>query len=336
MKKYFNYELKKNLYVIGVITLVMTIIHVTPLLIMRPSEIDGSYFNIPMLSVCAGIVAVMVPMWLMEYKMKRRSVDLYYALPLSHTKIIAVKFLFGLIAVFTSYTVTFWLGALVMIAKINYAINAVWFIPFYFASLIPIYIIYSVSAFIYTRANRGIDGFMFLVFWFFALALVVYALQVSVNEDIYSSYFLPFKPLADVTFYFQSRIDNHHGSTIWRPDNVAAMSIGFVIFALMSIGSTLGLLFSERKAKAENVGQISDSWFGYKVMLPLYAVCLTSVCVLESYLSLFLIILIATVIFFVYVLYKRSIKIGKNQAIVFCVALLVGILLSVINTYVDV
>ena len=332
MKKYFSYELKKNLYVIGVITLVMTILHVAPILISHPDNLDGSYFYINMLSVRIGIVAVIVPIWLTDYKLKRRSIDLYYALPLSHTKILAVRFLLGLIAVFIPYTVTFWLGALAMIAKINYAISAVWYVPFYFAALIPIYIIYSISTFIFTRANKGIDGFMLLIFWFFALTTVVFALQVLVGADFYPLHFLPFNSLIEVTSFFEEKIYKSSWVSKREIDDIVTMSVGFAVSALMSIGSTLGLMLFERKAKAENVGQISDSWFGYKVMLPLYAVCLTSVCILDSYISLFLIIIIATAIFFAYVLYRRNIKIGKNQAIVLCVSLLVGILLAVINT----
>lgn len=335
MKKYFNYELKKNLYVIGVLALVMVILHVAPILISYPQQLRNNERHIALLSVYAGIIAVIVPIWLMDYKMKKRSVDLYYAVPLSHTKVLAAKFLLGLIAVFVPYTLAYWLGALSMIAKIGYYIHAVWYVPFYFASLIPIYIIYSISAFVYTRANKGIDGFMFLLFWCFAFASIVEALQELFNAaNFYMEYFLPFEPLNLATTFFQCKIYDKSISLNWNTARIVSISIGFAISALMSVGATIGLLFTEKNAKAENVGQISDSWFGYKLMLPLYAVTLTSLCAMDSYSSPFIIIMIATAVFFASVLYKRSIKIGKKQAMVLVGSFLVGFALCLINTYV--
>lgn len=333
MKKYFIYELKKNSYVIGVFSLILVVLHIAPILITDSKMLEHNY-GFTLLSVYIGVLAAIVPMWLTRYKMKKRSVDLYYALPLSHTKILAVKFLFGLIAIFVPYTVVFWFGALCLIAKIGYAINAVWFVSLFFASLIPIYIIYSVSAFVFTRANRGVDGFVFLIFWCFALSLLVFFLQTLVDaDDFYPAYFLPFEPLYVVTSYFQDRIyfDSLTGGML--NERKICMSVGFVVTALMSAGATVGLLLTERKAKAENVGQISDSWFGYKIMIPFYTVCLTGLCILDSYLSALIIILIATTMFFTSVLYRRSIKIGKNQAITLSVSLLAGVILAIVNTY---
>ena len=333
MKKYFVHEVKKNAYVLGALVLVMIILYVTPLLISSPEELEHDTLHIGTLSAYAGILAVCVPVWLTQYKMKKRSIDLYYALPLTHTKILAVRYLLGLIAVFAPYTVAYWLGAFVVMAKINYAIYAVWYLPLYFSALIPIYIIYSISAFVYTRANRDIDGFMFLIFWFFALALVVFAFELLTRADnFYAQYFIPFEPLDVATDYFQGRIYYPEYEIYWSAGKKVCMALGFCITALLSAGATFGLFYTEKFAKAENAGQLSESWFGYKVMLPLYTVCLTSLCEADFYFSVFIFLLIATGMFFANVLYKRTIKIGKKQALIFALSLFAGIILSIINT----
>lgn len=332
MKKYFLHELKRQFYPLIAITVVMILLHVTPLLISTSKSLETDYTHMGTLAAYVGLLAVGVPTALTQYKMKKRSTDLYYALPISHTKVLTARFLIGLILVYVPFTAAFWLGAFVVMARITDVVNAVWYIPMYFATLIPVYVIYSMTAFVYTRANRDFDGFMFILFWAFALTLVVTVLlSVFDKGDIFiCTYFLPFRPLDISTSFFQHRL---YGLQWYAADGgeKVAMSLGFAITAALSAAATFGLFFTERRAKAENAGQLSESWFGYRVMLPLYTVCVLSLLDLKFWdTEIFLFIIFVTAAFFINVLYRRTFKIGKKQFIIFLVSVLAGIALSFI------
>ena len=349
MKKYFLYELKKNAYTIGVIALVMTLIYILPMMGMLGFSWLFGYREagtfVWLISLLAGFLAAGVPMRVFAYRTKRRSVDLYYSLPLSHTKILAVKFLIGLIAVFAPYTASYWIGAsLDTIASGNP--YAVYYIPQFFASIIPIYIIYAISTFAFTRANSVRDGVLFVIFWAFVVALVMsvleelttrryYSLDGSYHEYLYTvsyinSYrYLPFSPLDFVTAHFQ-RLIRGGGTMKYDFETVSLVNLilGFTLTTLMAAGSTVGLFLLERRVKGENAGQISESPFGYKTMLPIYTVCLAGICD-----SVILYIMIAVGAYLLTASYRRTLKIGTRQAIILAASLVAGIILWAIFYY---
>lgn len=346
MKKYFLYELKKRAFVIGCLTLIAVALYFIAVLTSHNLLRGASETYVWVISAIGGLLAVFVPVWLLNYKMKKRSVDLYYSLPLSHVKILTVRFLIGLLAVFIPYTVSYWLGAFAAMARAFQQMNAVYYIPQYFASLIPVYFIYAISAFVFTRANKIIDGLLFIVFWTFAVALVAFVLDQLTSANVISGYddrldtilyrtiyyvkpqhYLPFAPLDYVTSHFQQHIANYMNIHAWAIEKTELANIitGFAITALTATGATTGLFLLEKRTKAENAGQISDSRFGYKTMIPLYTVCLAGVC--SSYV---LYVLVIACMFFLTVAYKRTFKIGKIQAIVLPVSAVAAIILGVI------
>ena len=334
MKKYFLYELKKRAFVIGCITLIATVIYLTPILTLNAKTTVNTFDSyLWLMSTIGGLTAVCLPLWLFDYKMTKRGLDLYYSLPLSHTKILLVRFLIGLITLFFSYTVAYWLGAFVFMAKFFGQIDAVWYLPQYFATLIPIYCIFAMSSFIFTRANKFIDGIVFIIFWAFAAALVAYVFDIIINNvNVY--YYFPFSPLDAATTHFQEHLckelNIHSHSILTR--SLVNMILGFILTALLSAGATAGLFLLEKRAKAENAGQISESWFGYKVMLPLYSSCLAfASCSELMAASLLFIVMIAVGSFAVTVLYRRTIKIGAKQTLIYCVSLAAGIALFFIT-----
>ncbi len=319
MKKYLLYEIKKNMFTVCCVTVIATLIYITPMLF------DNYYSSyLWLISTIGGVLAFFIPVRAFNYRMKKRSVDLYYSLPLTHTKILFVHFLTGLIALYFIYTVAYWLGAITAIANVTQEIKAIYYIPQYFASLLPIYFIYAISSFTFTRANSTGDGIMFAIFWFFVAFLIANVITIvfySFATDDFL-FLLPFSPLDSVTTCFQRMLRNA------QPYFSLSDILGSVYTVLLAAGSTAGLFLLENKTKAENAGQISDSLFGYKIMIHIYTLCLVWLAVwLRSYiLTVFIII----AMFILTVAYKRTMKIGKIQAIIFAATVLAGILLGVI------
>lgn len=347
MKKYFLYELKKSAFTIGCLSLIAVALYITPILTSTTllSRVFGTYLWF--ISTIGGVLAVCVPIWIYAYKMKKRSVDLYYSLPLSHQKILLVKFLIGLVAVYVPYTVAYWLGAITVLIKVGSEIpTCIYYIPQYFSSIIPIYFIYAISSFVFTRANKLIDGIVFLCFWAFVFMLVAALfekwtwdiMQISdfqqTNFAIYPVCYAPFAPLDWTTTRFQELMLQQN-ATSFDAAELANVIVGFSLTALQAVGATLGLFFMEKRAKAENCEQISDSVFGYKTMIPLYTAGLLalydfSLGAIFSDFFLILFVFTAVASFAITAIYKRTFKIERRQAVIYGVALEIGVLLSLL------
>lgn len=334
MKKYFIYELKKSLLPIGMFTVICSLIYLVSILTSNNLGHTPYSLQLSTVAVLGGVLAACVSVWVFSYKMKKRSVDLFFSLPLSHTKILAVKFLIGLIAVFAPYVISYWLGAFTVMAKVYNLINAEYYAAHFFASLIPIYMIYAIAAFAFTRANRLEDGIVFIIFWALALFAVVAALDLFLENVcetycIYNQYYMPFSALGTATDAFRNRIildDFYNSPYFYHNAESTNMIVGSVLNVLLAAGASAGIFLAEKRTKSENVSQISESWFGYKVMIPLFTVCLSPF-MWETVITG---VLLAIFAFLVNVIYKRTIKIGKWQAIIYAISLLAGLILYII------
>lgn len=336
MKKYLIYELKNKLIYFCVIAGILFITYIVPLLL----SFDSSYVysnRIEYLTTFSAIIAFFMPVDMLKYRMKKRSTDLYYALPLSHKKILSVKYITGLIAIYAPYTVAFILGALISYAKWKLP-SMVWFVPLYFASLIPLYIIYSFSSFIFSRANTSADGILFVIMASGAFAAVYTVLSLWFGFTNYSEFYTVASPLAGVSEYFTEKLTgNSYGNYIsyYSSEGQANMIAGYIIVTLVSIACSVGLFMFESRVKAENSGQISDSYFGYKTMIPLYTVCFTAMLgYLDLTIGFILWIVLAFFTFLVTTLYRRSFKIGKKCAIYYGATMAVAFVIMIISAIV--
>ena len=356
MKKYYLYELKKAIPAIITSTVILSVLY-TVILLTTVTDIPEDFYKIVpydallwLAAIIGGFAAAAIPNIVTEYKMTKRSADLYYALPLSHKHILLVKYLVGLTHLYILYTAVFWLGAFTTITRIFPVLNLHAYVGAYFSSLIPIYFIYSITSFVITRANTKKDRGMFLCFWTFivpAAMLIVLAMTLAGKPNgaglfgdyyydgtyyqstlyIYPWHYTAWAPLNLSIDYFQDILIK--GKEIYpQPDTAELVNliIGFSLTALMSIGSTIGLFMTEDRLKAENAEQISDSLFGYKTMIPAYSFILA----FFAWETVFLVITVATLAYVVTVIYKRTLKVGWKSAIYIAAPMVVGIVAGII------
>lgn len=348
MKKYFVYQLKKSILPFALLALACAIIYVLPVAVRDyggwNSHPDYSYVNLHTENaiIALGIMSVASPTFFFAYKMNKRSVDMYYSLPLSRTKIAAVHFICGFICIFAAFTVGYIAGVVTVIEKVRrlYLLNYLWI---YLASFVPSLTLYTLSGFLYTRANTVVDGIIFIVLGLFALS-VTYAIIHSVvvaaagNGKVPSADgFLPWKALESVIDGLAPRIygDRTTGWDLTRPQGTYGYAaymydvcgvVGTVTFTLLAVGAAFGLFFTEKNCKAENCGQISESIFGYKVCIPLYLFSLCMVCG-DDVIMLSLVTFAAAALTLIY---RRTIKIGKKQAVLFAIYLAVSIVCGIL------
>lgn len=344
MKKYFIYEFKKSVFLIGVLSVIYTAICLVMFLATQHEAMG--IVSLSILMIIGGFTAFFLPFSIFSYKMKKRSLDLFYSLPISHTKIVTVKFLVGLTILYIPFTIAYWLSFLILAGRAD-VLNAAWYVPMYFASIIPMYIIYAISAFAYTRASNKRDGAWFAILWFYAITLVIEIIsrftrapQLSVDVSVLDSVldlgitsnyiipsmYSPTTPLLFVGVMFQLMAGGVY-VPLTDPIVVGNMCAGFALVSLLGIGSTVGIILLEKKAKAEDCEHYSDSWFGYKVLVPLYGVCLTTTSMGLDTFSFILIVLIFVILYAVSASYRRTVKIGWKQLAIIGGSIVVGIIL---------
>lgn len=350
MRNYFRYYMKKNLLPLACLTLFCVIIYVIPIATQNFSywnDLDISqgleYYRYPELylgnlTAALCILSVLVPIAMFSYKMNRRSADMYYSLPLNKTKLLAVHFSVGLLMMYIAYTAAFLWGFAIVALNVN-RLRLIGYLYFYLASLIPAFVAYSVTAFIFTRANTVLDGIVCI-----AGALCVFAAAIQVAYDIFSpfpwfsgeldsSYFFPFSPLSVLTGFFEDVILGREvrlwftGANSYFIQDDASGLAGGILWLLLGIGAAVGLFLTERNGKAENCGQRSESIFCYKLLIPVYALFLSVIAVEE----ITFLCAVAFGAFVLSVIYKRSIKIGWKFALVLAACVIAGVLLKVIS-----
>ncbi|MCH5351828.1 MAG: hypothetical protein J1F39_07670 [Clostridiales bacterium] len=332
-KKYFVFELKKALFAMGSIALIMTAISLAT--IITDYYLPGYRIEsgVEANAIMGGILAAIVPVWMFSYKMKRRSVDLFYSLPLKRVQILKVKYLLGLIALYAPYTTSFVLSALTALIKYPLdAFSGVYYIPAFFASLPGLFCIYSIASFVFTRAERTVDGMIFIIFWALAMLVVMRVVNNFIG-DVVAYYYMPTSPLDQVAVTFGEYIEII-GIKVHEADYIVAnMAVGFSITGLMAIASTVLLFLTEKKKKAENIGAVSESPFGYKVMIPLFTVCIIANLDIFYFYEIVLIVITASAAFMLSALYKHTFKIGKVQAIILAAAVVTGIAFALIIAF---
>ena len=251
---------------------------------------------------------------------KRRNLDCFYSLPISRRQMGIVHYLSGLFCLVVTYSCAFLANFLFLLRyPEGYDFGAL--ICYYFLSLWLGVCAYSVNVFLFNRANTTWDGICFMILWQFAISAIIgtcNSISMSIYEAIVSdreySYEIwsqkwkipgsemasPFSALFEVEWFYSDLIEKDERTSVmdlWG----SCTHIGWLLFQSgIGIASVLGFVFSFGKGRTEKTEEVSDSWFGFKLMIPLYATLLT----ISSFGAGIILTLIAT--FIAYIIYRKG------------------------------
>ena len=350
--RYFRYELKKNLKTLGLLTAICTIIYVVvtstaalfytygtgAVYVPGHSNNGGIHNNSPQISIIyllLGAMCFVVPALMYSFKMNRRSADAFYSLPIKREKIYLVKTLVGLILVFVPYTVAYAAGFLCVALRENFY-DLIWYLPGYFGGILFGLSLYGVAAFSFSRANRVADGVIFIIFYVLIGLLIgglINKIQYEYDTPPYgveTNYFTPigcFIQFSETLDFFIR--DNRtmitippysSGYTQWE----APM---FISASLYAVAGFALLFLLPRFDKGEDAEQYSDSWFGYRVMIPLYTALLIG---LMGGTEALYIVLFTVAAIVMTIIYRRKALFSWQYWVMIAVGALAGIALNLI------
>lgn len=337
MIKLLNYFLEKRLQLITIVTAILVIIvfiisydnnyvHDTRVY----DHATGAYFtvstpvNVPFdsLRILVIILAIVIPIYEFSFKMKKISIDQMYSMPIKREKLYITKYLVGLIEIIIPITISFLFMVLLIICK-EHMYKTLLFIPYYFGLIIITTILYTLVVFIFTRCNTIIDGVVLIGLYSLVFLLLFTAIRTRINWSFlqYISSFSIFSPLTTFDDYLGSLICNNNPSERIINELMWSLIIEIILFFIMTVLFFVLL----KKQKAEDAEQISNSYFGYNLMIPLY---LFSIFTIEINASQTLIIIILALIgaYIGYIIKNRSFKPKKMDLILTGVSVVCSIL----------
>ena len=349
MRKYFCYELKKNLRTltvltvlcalfVGVVMMNATLFYSRPVYDENYNTVLGyqkeNYTNgIGWFCAVLVVLCVFVPVHIFRFKMNKRGVDALYSLPVKREKLYLAKTLVGLILVAVPFTACYIAGVGVVAVRENYFYFG-WYFPAYFALLGTGVCLFGIYAFLFTRGNTVADGLVFMFAWTFLTEL--FAVRLANGFEL-----LGFEKLAEV-FHDSNYFDLDYmlvGGPIHIAEEFSRLLndgsskylVWQVVVACVAFGALgYALLFTLlKKDKAENAEQISSSWWGYKTIVPAYAVLvLASFDMVDSALIVVVVTLIAEVV--AYIAYRRKVKLRWTDWAAIGGSIAAGVLLGIL------
>lgn len=277
--KFFCFELKKHLWTLIVLAAVCTLPYIAKLSTMDLSYVYEHYqtgevttvllsSEIGLAFFALGALCFLSPVLTYSFKMNKRGVDTYYALPIKKEKLYLIKTMVGLLLVLVPFTVMYWSGFLTLLCRAENPYDMFWYLPAYFGSVLLGICLFGLNAFLYTRGNTVTDGIVFMIAYvplflmIYAYAVVAFGFQGRASYENF------------ITFGGLIEFGNAMNDLILRYENVSLSPLTFVVMPILGVAGYALLFILLRYEKGENAEQVSDSWFGYKILIPIYTAVL--------------------------------------------------------------
>lgn len=276
-----------------------------------------SYLGLQTIILCT--LAYSLPVLEFSFFKKRRNLDCAYALPISRREMGLVHYFTGLLCMIIPFVSSYLLNFLLLL---RYP-EGFYYPPlagYFFLNLLIGIILYSVFTFVFNQANSTGDGVWFIILWSFAFGFVAETVRVFLRDWLNlgkmelgsmnllsddSAYGISWGLLSDIQWKYTQVIEKTQSASISELWSDLVFVKWFVLWILLGIGSVLGFVFSFGKRGAEQTQEVSDSWFGFKLLIPLYAICGMVV-----YRGLF--VLVIWILAFVgYIIYRKGFHLKK-------------------------
>lgn len=228
-------------------------------------------------SIIFVLFALVIIMPAMEFKpfTSKRNIDAVFSFPLSRTKLLLAHYLNGLIHIFCAYTTSYLALIYETFSAFYNSSNYKYLLTIYFISLSLIFAFYSFYSFLYVEANNHIDGIFFQIIWtifpiistFFSDSTLINILCEK-NDKFYSHWFSVIMPLEELFNSIDKILRNSVKAYSPNFFNSTEIFSGYFFWVFLGVASLTGMFLSFNRKKAENIGGISNSWFGYKVAIP--------------------------------------------------------------------
>lgn len=328
-KNYLGYILKRSALrtvVFSLFSLITTVISVGEA--VKPYSLvryDGTT-GIEVLATMLGIFATVIPVLETAGFKNRRNLDTLYFLPINRFNLALAHYISGLIQLLVIYTVSF-IGAIPILLGYAEHFSLIHLIPYYFLSLLIGIIMYSFFIFVFGKANTVADGIICGILWMFAAALCMEASFGIIQEyfgvtlrgtefyyhiDKIGIWGIVYVPINNLTMIYQDIIETRADNFKKQVEAIRELSYMFWVWGGAAVACVYGYFREFIKKGAEKAGEISDSWFCYKLLIPIYGIAGAIVLDFMDNVTGIIIVILAVI---GYVIYRRSFMLKKYDIV---------------------
>ncbi len=238
-------------------------------------------FALVVVTLCLTVYVFVLPSIHFHELKSKKSADVYLSLPLNLKNLVMIKILTSLLQLLISYLFSAFLLFITVFSKLSSPgydtsglIHYLWIIPLIFILLVALYF---TCLFFYFQGNSDVDGILIQLLGFVSLYFISYVplailkhYQVTINSEVWmfletclSQYILlvQFSYAADL---ITVRLQMLTSIESW------ALAFHIIMALLLGGFSLFGVFFFlKHYFKAESIGDVSKSWFGYRLSLPI-------------------------------------------------------------------
>ena len=279
---------------------------------------------IPVLFLC--VLCYVLPVMEFSFFKKRRNLDCAYSLPISRRAMGLVHYLSGAITLLVAFTLSYTVNFALLLSRGVEYFNFTPMISHYFLCILLGLAIYSLMVFLFNQANTAGDGIWFMLLSSFILPLTMNAIEtVADNWHIFSTEYcaIPWGTVDLMTTTYQYIVEKGdlEFATFWQKPGCI---VWLVTWLVIGIAAAIASYFTFGKRPMEKTEEISDSFFGFRVLIPAYAITgMLSFSGLGTVISWVIIELLA---FVGYTIYRRGFHYKKSDIIIL-VAMLIFLFL---------
>jgi hypothetical protein len=197
-------------------------------------------------------------------------------------------------------------------------------IPHYFLCLVLGFAMYSMMVFVFNMANTKNDGIWFMILYTFVFALITLALSATRAYYIYGYFtpsnfgfsLIPWVVINSVTSYYQYPVEKSDIPSYLISKVDSDIIFGAVFLIVIGIVSAIGFFITFGKRRMEKTEDISDSFLGFRTLIPICAIC--GMTVFEGWNNFEFWFIIEILAMLGYTIYRRGFHYKKSEIIFLC------------------
>lgn len=336
-KNYSLHLLKSNKTIIGIYSFICFIVF--PLLmilegIYNAKDMANIGLHIYALLLCLGVCAVPIISHMFNYN--KRSVDVYYSLPIKRKDLFLIHYFIPLLVLIIPVLITFLMGLVIIGIKSVFDFG---FIVEYMLRLLSIIIAasagYSINTFFISKCNTLIDSII-ITLSINAIPFLIYSSVISFID----SFLVPTG--IDVFNFIEPILYTSALYNCFKVHRFMNNMTDFILLLLMLIVFIVMSFIAYRSyinRKGEDASQITDHILTYPLVINIASLCILSLVDLINAESITLLIISLSFIFVVFAVMnfiaKRKVKITKNIVLKFVLFLSIVLVMSFVaqSTY---
>lgn len=245
-------------------------------------QYEVGFMNLASFAVLMIIIAMVLPYINFSFNFQKKSVDTYYSLPISKTKLFNIHYFSGLLMIIVIPTCLVILNLLVIKLRFS-AVSSEYMIRFilcYLVQVLGVGFLYSLNTWIVNKANNTLDAIILIVAYVILPHVLLLITEFFIAEHLVGITSYDFVSIENFKWLSGSILTmkslNYFDALSRNEVLSSVIYIEMLVSLFMAVGFYFAGLRTFKKRKGEDSQQISRDFFTYPLMVNVATVLLIS------------------------------------------------------------